>query len=54
MFLKISCYISCFHVFVFCQTRSAWPVKSIMLGFFGSNLKCSSFPRKTPSLIDFF
>lgn len=48
----ISCFISCFHVFVFCQACSAWPVKSVMLGFLGSSLKFSSFPRKAASLID--
>lgn len=53
MFLKISCFISCFHVFIFCQACSARPVKSIMLGFFGSSLKFSPFPRKAASLVDF-
>lgn len=43
MFVKISCFISCFHAFVFCQARSASPLKSIMLGFFGS-IEVTSFP----------
>lgn len=43
MFVKISCFISCFHAFIFCQARSASPLKSIMLGFFGS-IEVTSFP----------
>lgn len=48
------CWDFLYYLLFSCQACSAWPVKSIMLVFFGSNLKCSSFHRKTPSLIDFF